>query len=160
MVVLINIPSYLLFCRLYSKYGNNLKEISAELGRWPTSVRDKIRVLASTEGHEEVHHQRWTAIEDRKLLELVLMINLHTLAHSSHFSSFFVFLWCSQQVKEVSFNFEIHVPSGGNFWVEIAKRMDGRNYSQCRMRWFSALNPTVSKVGVWTPEENWRLIQK
>ncbi|ELR22558.1 Myblike DNA-binding domain containing protein [Acanthamoeba castellanii str. Neff] len=124
-----------LLLELYRKHGNNFQLIGAELGRWPTSVRDKVRVLESTKWRlpgASRTHAPWTQAEDIKLLKLV---------------------------KKATDNFETNVPSGGSFWVEIAKRMKDRNYSQCRKRWSRALDKDVEKVGQWTAGENWLLLQ-
>jgi hypothetical protein len=149
--------------RLYRKHGNNFQLIGAELGRWPTSVRDKVRVLESTKWRlpgASRTHAPWTQAEDIKLLKLV----------PRPLSFFFPSRHPPQpdhnptqpnvKVKKATDNFETNVPSGGSFWVEIAKRMKRRNYSQCRKRWSRALDKDVEKVGQWTAGENWLLLQK
>ncbi len=54
------------------------------------------------------------------------------------------------------------VPEGGQFWIDVAKRMVDRNYSQCRQRYFLKFNgsfPEHLDQG-WTPELDWELLQK
>ena len=52
----------------------------------------------------------------------------------------------------------IKSPQFKNNWVEIAKRVPGRNSKQCRERWFNNLHPSVNH-GPWTPEEDEKLLR-
>jgi hypothetical protein len=120
---------------LYEKHGKNYTPIADEMGRWVTSVRDKLRKFESCNGQflpKDRTKQSWTFEEDCRLIELVL---------------------------KATNNLEFHVPEGGPFWIEIAKHMRNRNIATCCTRWRHILSPTVEKVGRWNPGENWRLLQ-
>lgn len=52
----------------------------------------------------------------------------------------------------------VNHPDFKNKWVEISKRVPGRNSKQCRERWFNNLDPSVNH-GPWTEEEDAKLLQ-
>jgi hypothetical protein len=69
-------PTSSLMCarRLYEKHGKNYTPIADEMGRWVTSVRDKLRKFESCNGQflpKDRTKQSWTFEEDCRLIELV-----------------------------------------------------------------------------------------
>ncbi|CAM6126983.1 unnamed protein product [Calypogeia fissa] len=46
---------------------------------------------------------------------------------------------------------------GENDWSAVAACLEGRNNSQCLMRWYKVLHPTKKKRGRWSVEEDKRL---
>ena len=50
------------------------------------------------------------------------------------------------------------IDEGMTKWSEMAKRIPSRNGTQCRARWYNALDPSLNK-GAWTEEEDRILIE-
>ncbi|KAL6044943.1 hypothetical protein QOT17_010729 [Balamuthia mandrillaris] len=117
--------------RLLEEHGHNYAEIAREMGRDRISIRDKVRNLKSI-GSEKQHGGRWDPWETEKLKALV-----------------------QEAMGDEPLE---QVPMGGDFWVEIAKKLGTRNFNQCRSHWNTQVSPLLAKEE-WTPLDDWELLQ-
>ena len=130
-------------------------------------TRARVRTCTSTP------QARWTAIDDKKLLELVSTtqepswskISLNFPDKTVHQvvdrwekvvnPSLIKGSWTREEDEKIIQWVRIH---GATSWTKLADHLPGRIGKQCRERWHNGLNPDVVKT-TWQPQED-ALIEK